>query len=260
MRPASLSSSNSLENRLQRLIRTYLVWGARHAWLLEGPIRRADRETASHDTTPLLFNATTAVRALRNCYPSTLRRPRPLLALLRLPPSSRPLSFRGTGPYRFSLSRFLSRFLSVRCWIYRWMLPKEISKDPSASNIYFRFFFVFNRLSPMPLSKYYSVRHTFVELSRFTGRSLEVRSIRATGMKRGGRGEEENRRDATRASENSLDIDDRATPPRILIPMWKPPSVITRFLHAGAGWAEPAHAFTTGCRWHTTRIYSISVA
>jgi len=141
MRPASpLSSSNSLENWLQRLIRTYLVWGARHAWLLEGPIRRADRETASHDTTPLLFNATTAVRALRNCYPSTLRRPRPLLALLRLPPSSRPLSFRDRS-LSFLFIAFLSRFLSsVRRWIYCWILPKEISKDPSAPNIYFRFF------------------------------------------------------------------------------------------------------------------------
>lgn len=163
---------------------------------MEGPIRRADRETASHDTTPLLFNATTAVRALRNCYPFTLRRPRPSLALLRLPPSSRPLSFRDRS-LSFLFIAFLSRFLSsVRCWIYCWTLPKEISKDPSASNIYFCFFF-FNRLSP--LSKYYSVRHTFVELSRFTGRSLEVRSIRATGIvdeARRRRGGESARRDA----------------------------------------------------------------
>lgn len=71
MQPAPLSSRAISRHRgmLRRLIRTYLVWGARHAWLLEGPIRRADRETASHDTTPLLFNATTAVRALRSCCP-----------------------------------------------------------------------------------------------------------------------------------------------------------------------------------------------
>jgi len=63
MRPASLSSHR--QGGLLQQLRAYLVWGARHAWLLEGPIRRADRETASHDTTPLLFSATTAVRSLQ---------------------------------------------------------------------------------------------------------------------------------------------------------------------------------------------------
>lgn len=64
----SLEATFRRKRRLLRLC-TYLVWEARHAWLLEGPIRRADRKTASHDTTPLLFSATTVVRALRSCYP-----------------------------------------------------------------------------------------------------------------------------------------------------------------------------------------------
>lgn len=121
MQPAPLSSQVNPEDWFRRLIRTYLVWGARHAWLLEGPIRRADRETASHDTTPLLFNTTTAVRTLRSCYPSTLRRLRPLFALLIFPPLV-DLCPSGTGPCclpslnaSFLLYRVLSWFLnSVR--------------------------------------------------------------------------------------------------------------------------------------------------
>lgn len=103
------------EGWLWRLIRTYLVWEARHAWLLEGPIKRADRETASHDTTPLLFNTTTAVRALRSCYPSTLRRPRPLLALLIFPPLV-DLCSSGTGPYRLPFLNTLFLLYRVLFW------------------------------------------------------------------------------------------------------------------------------------------------
>lgn len=71
---------------------------------------------------------------------------------------------------------------------------------PSSLSIFPSFFFFFSKLSTMPLSKCYSLWHTFIELSRFTGRSSEVRSIRATGTvdeMRRTRGEGESaRRDA----------------------------------------------------------------
>lgn len=148
---------------------------------MEGPIRRADRETASHDTTPLLFSATTAVRAFsqllssRPSSSSSTRTPffcrparplpfhfrdRPLLSPLRLLRSILVLSLsfllvsRSTSPATSSTR--CAGFTYSRC----------------VSSLSISFFLIDCRC----LCQSDAPRCSLIKLSRFTGRSSEARS------------------------------------------------------------------------------------
>lgn len=108
-----------------------------------------------------------------------------------------------------SLSRFISWFLRVRS-LSRDADSVYSPKKKSLRIFLSIFLLFFNRLSLTPLSKCYSPRHTFTELSRFTGRSSEVRSLLLelpgmVGEARSTRGRESTR-NATRVSRRTRSI------------------------------------------------------